>query len=164
MLKRGFTLIELVIYLSVFSIFILLTMGFFSEFSQKILKDFEENRIIVRNACILDILKRDLIESSFYLDEWDEVNFVFRKNKLDGFSDVCWQARKDEIFRIEGCYNYIQKKWIKKSVALLDCYSTKFSLVFERDESNKYLKRLIINFNQNDIFCFSSRNKVLIDE
>ncbi len=118
----AFTLIELLIYLVSFSFFAILAFGFLVQTQRKIFADATKNEKIVRQAIAIDLLKRDFVCASADKSDWDPQNFVFRKTVLNknGFSfPICvsWQTTKDGLLRIEGDYNFVLKKWIRKIVS-----------------------------------------------
>lgn len=149
----AFTLIELVIYLAIFSMFSLLIFGYVSTFYKKVFIDFKENKKIIRNSIVFDLLKRDLACASESCNYWNEKDFVFRKNHIDGqFTDISWQMRKDGIYRLLGKYDFIKKKWIKKNVAKLDFYFYKFSFFLNKDGAGRFISSVKIFFDGKEIF------------
>ena len=154
-IKKAFTLIELVVYLAIFSVFSLLIFGYVSTFYKKVFIDFKENKKIIRNTIVFDLLKRDLICASESCDHWNEKDFVFRKKHLNGqFTDVSWQMRKEGIYRLLGKYDFVGKKWIKKNVAKLDFDFYKFSFILNKDITSKSISSVNISFDSKEIFVY----------
>ena len=151
----GFTLIELVIYLAIFSIFSLLIFGYISTFYKKVFVDFKENKKIIRNSIVFDLLKRDLVCAKEDCNYWNEKDFVFRKNLLNGqFTDISWQMRKDGIYRLLGKYDFIKKRWIKKNTAKLDFDFYKFSFFLNKDKVGRFILSVKIFFEGKEIFVY----------
>ena len=76
--KKAFSLVELAIYLGLFSIFTLLGFGFFSKNYKSIIFEMSENRKNLRNISFINLLRRDLFQADSSLVNWDINNFVFQ--------------------------------------------------------------------------------------
>ena len=81
--KKAFALLEFTIYSGIFSFFVLLIFDFFSREQRHLLLMSKQNEKIVRNLLAMDLLKRDLLSASSYVEDWDENDFVFRKMTLN---------------------------------------------------------------------------------
>lgn len=117
--KKAFTLIELMIYVVLFSFVSLLIFGFLRYCNTVLVQTTKRNEQIIRTSLVYDILKRDLLCASCNAIDWDMDNMVFKKTgqARDGkavYACVGWQFRKDGVFRIQGEYDFIQKKWKKR--------------------------------------------------
>ncbi|MBD3273591.1 hypothetical protein GF385_04560 [Candidatus Dependentiae bacterium] len=159
--KKGFSLIELIVYLSIFSSFVLLSFTSLATFFKDFFKEFESNKKFIRNSIILDLLKRDLICSSPKITYWDKNNFVFRKKYPNkNYLDISWQMRKDGVYRLIGKYDYLQNKWFKKNVAKLSFTNCSFSFFLKKDLTKNFVKNIKILFDDKEIFI-NYRNAIL---
>lgn len=159
---KAFTLIELVIYLAIFSIFSLLALGYLSTFYGKIFKEINENKKTIRNSIVFDLLKRDLVSASPNHSYWNEKEFVFRKKHLNGyFTDISWQMRKDGVYRLIGRYDFVKRKWIKKNVARLDFEFYKFNFILNKDATKNFIIGVRILLEDKEIII-GLRNRRLV--
>ncbi len=119
---KAFTLIELLIYIASFSFLAVVAFGFLIQTQQKISSKVFQSEQIIRNSIALDLLKRDLISASLDKSDWDLPNCVFRKiflSKKGLPRAVCvgWQVADDGLLRLEGTYDFILHKWVRKVVS-----------------------------------------------
>ena len=160
--SKGFTLIELIIYLAIFSIFSLLAFGYISTFYRKIFTEINENKKIIRRSIVFDLLKRDLVSASPNCSYWNEKKFVFRKKHLNGqFTDISWQMRKDGVYRLLGKYDFVKKKWIKKNVARLDFEFYKMRFFLNKDATKNFVSNVKILLSDDKEIIVCLRNKRL---
>ncbi|MCF7800045.1 type II secretion system GspH family protein [Candidatus Babeliales bacterium] len=123
--KKAFSLIELLLYIASVSVFSLLILNYFSSVQNKLIIDSKKDDLIIQNSIVLDLLRRDLYSASWDLNDWDEQNFVFRKKLLDGsgkFYMTCigFSFDKNGTKRIEGEYNFVTHKWLKKTSSIIN--------------------------------------------
>ncbi|MBD3231185.1 hypothetical protein GF322_00830 [Candidatus Dependentiae bacterium] len=120
--KIAFTLIEFSIYLSLFSIFCLLTFNFLITINRNIFFSISKNEKFIRKNVAFDLLRRDLMCASAKLSDWDQNKLIFRKNilnkkgKIESFC-IGWEILKGDLIRIDGEYDFITKNWIKRNLS-----------------------------------------------
>lgn len=161
--KRGFSLVELSIYLVIFSIFVLLNFGFLAQTFKKILNFTQNNINSTGKIALYSLLKRDLACADNNIKNWDIDNFVFRKNIVNTeYKDISYNARPDGLYRITGIYNYINKKWLKKNVARLDFsgFNNNFLIKINLDATKIYVKSINVLWGKKNIFI-NLKNRVI---
>lgn len=125
--KSGaFTLIELLIYLALFSFFAVLFFGFFLNVRQNLESAKKRNLEAIRVQVIFDLLKRDLLCASSAPSDWDFNQNVFKKNILNKNGDpaqICvgYVTDKKGVCRKEGFYDFKNNRWIQASYAHVGC-------------------------------------------
>ncbi len=126
---RAFTIIELLVYTALFSLFMLCVGGFFHSmyFSVR----FQNGKVMqqVQNALAIDMIRRDLMSASTSPEDWDEQAFVCRKCTLMASNKpetVCvgWRMNKNRLQRIEGTYDFAKRVWLKKTGSYFKCSIT----------------------------------------
>ncbi|KKP24761.1 MAG: hypothetical protein SZ59_C0001G0079 [candidate division TM6 bacterium GW2011_GWF2_28_16] len=161
--KQGFSLIELSIYLVIFSIFILLNFGFLAQNFKKILLFTKNNSNNVSKIALYSLLKRDLACADNNYNTWDIENFVFRKNIINTENkDIGYDFRPEGLYRIIGIYNYTNKKWVKKNVARLNFNSinNKILIKINLDNTKNYVKNINILWDNKNIIV-NLKNRVI---
>lgn len=115
-MKNGFTLIEFIIYLMLFSIIVLLT----SQWLVLSVGPLQKNNNILRDIVSLhtahDVFMRDMISAPSHIDQWLERNsdlLIWRKNS----THIGWQIKNNRLIRISG--NYDGSQWHKKTQSLI---------------------------------------------
>lgn len=136
----GFSLIELLLYIGSVSVFSLLILSHFSSIQNKIIFDRKKDDLIIQNSTVLDLLRRDLYSASWDLNDWDEQNFVFRKNLLDAsgkFHTTCtgYSFDKNGIKRIEGEYNFSTHSWLKKVSSIINYNVINYELKLDKQKN-----------------------------
>ena len=137
--KNAFTIIELIIYMGIFSFFSLIAFGFLTKAQKSIISQIGENEKLIKNTIALDLLKRDLLSASNKVDDWDFQNLVFNKNYLDGKGNPCsicvgWKNDKDGLSRITGNYDFKLHKWNKRVVSRVNNLITNFDLKIQKNK------------------------------
>jgi hypothetical protein len=95
--RHGFTLIEIVIYISLLLIFSFFLIGIEKNIRDFSLLSHNSTDKILREELLFDVIWRDVVCASPHVSEWDEENFLFKKqDKYVGF-----EAREGEIARCE---------------------------------------------------------------
>ena len=129
MKTTGFTLLELLVYCFLFSFFTILVAGFGQVVFTVIKQQSTKTSNALRNAVVLDLLRRDLMSASMNKINWDTAAFVFKKELVDAhgvFSSVCvgWEgvSLKDVrmgVRRSEGIYDFALRQWKSRSLSAL---------------------------------------------
>lgn len=130
--KQAFSLIELSVYLAIFSIFSLISFSFLSQSYKEIICFQIKMKKEIQNSLAYDLLFRDFISAKTSAKFWSKINqntipidkFTFRKD----LKDIGWLSRTDGLFRINGSYDFNQMKWIKKNSARINTQSQNLSI------------------------------------
>jgi len=122
--QSAFSLLEVVIYLSLFSVVVLI-LGRFALDTRVFMTTLDKSlEHTVQEHLFLDVLRRDLVSASPYEKEWGKHDFVFRKRMVDNqgimfFSDIGYVVKKQALLRFEGRYDFAAASWINKTTSLL---------------------------------------------
>ncbi len=166
--KRAFSIIELVIYISIFSVFSLLIFGFLAKNFKRAFVFENKNKKDIRNIAMLSLLRRDLLMADCNKESWDLQNFVFKKNinikrffrEKTGDRAVGWSFRDKNIYRTIGEYDFLNKKWIKKNVAKLNFGIAKFTYNIITSKMGDSIKSVIVCLDGKN-FYINLRNRII---
>lgn len=143
--KPAFTIIELLVYATLFSFFILVAFGFVGVIHRFLLQDQQTTQQLLKNALVMDMIYRDCLGANMNADLWDAAHGVWYKEYCDAqgvTSRLCvgWEVVQEKnkptrIRRNEGLYDFAQHRWIKRSVSGVDSSLTSlvFTLQFSKD-------------------------------
>lgn len=131
--KKAFTVIEVVIYLSISLVFILYMNKFFIEaFRYNKVIQIKEKKVIEKSS-IIDLMRRDMSGSITRFVNFKD-GFLFRREYLnqrnkEDRKDICFQYLKKEgrdfVARVEGEYDFVTNKWIKKYITIASSITIK---------------------------------------
>lgn len=163
--KRGFTIIELLIYMVAFSGFTILLFSFLITTHKNIFKEFCKNEKIIKNSTALELLERDLISASTNIVNWDVKNFVFNQQIMDKNGNavncsVGWKSGVIGLKRFEGEYNFLLKKWNKKITSVVANYIVGFNLELIVNKKTKLIDSVLVTLGQNKK-NINLRNKIV---
>jgi len=117
---RAFTLIELVIYMAIFSSLGLLVFSWHSMIGDFFVTQSRLERIIIERDVALDVIRRDTMCASRSPGLWDEGAAVFMKEMINGESHaVGYTVRENTLYRCNGVYDFTAKHWIRKTTQVL---------------------------------------------
>lgn len=127
---KAFTLIELTIYMALFSILITTFFIFFNQIQRNLLRRAKENDKFIKSCLTLDLLKRDLSSADPNILNWDLANLVFTKSTLNLNNEkitknISWEVIRNKTLsinklrRIEGIFDFKTRKWNKRIVSLV---------------------------------------------
>jgi len=124
--RRGFTLLELLIYLSLFSFFAVLLFGFFLDVHKNLEKSQKNNSNAISVQVALGLLKRDLLCASGLVKDWDFNQNVFKKkilnkNGLPAEISIGYTIDKKGMIRKEGYYDFKNGRWTQVTYAHVGC-------------------------------------------
>jgi hypothetical protein len=130
--KHGFTLIEFIAYIGLFSFIAVIFIGLASKSQLSFVSSSSNQEILLRQSIALDLLRRDLMSASFLASDWDigcdvqddTQGRVFKKNVLSDKNVaqelcVCWTIGVQGLLRVEGDYNFETHEWAKRSSCLI---------------------------------------------
>ena len=122
--RKAFTLIELMIYLSL--LVLLTTILLRTGLQTKLFSDFlgKNTDLILREHLMVDVLERDLQSASCKLADWDLENNIFIKKWLDVSGTermvaVSFPVKNNRILRCSGKYDFVRNRWLKKVSSVL---------------------------------------------
>jgi|GEM_PF-1756299 type II secretory pathway component PulJ len=161
--SRAFSILEIMVYLT---LSLILSLGLFKLFSyihkQSVCSETLYSKNIKDNMAF-DILRRDLFGASPRADDWDvsvgvvpRYNFsqrlettrdekfvmIFKKyriskNDTQKSSSIGWKVVKKNLYRFEGQYDFIKKKWSKKSKSLVCKDVERAGWTLQKDKSGQ---------------------------
>jgi len=117
---RAFTLIELVLYMTIFSNLVLLLFSWHTMINSFFITQGHYERIIIERDIALDVIRRDCMCASRSLALWNEKECVFMKEMINGDScAIGYIVRENTLYRCNGVYDFTAKRWTKKTMQVL---------------------------------------------
>ena len=159
----AFTLIELLVYLTLFSLFALLSFGFLNEINIKIFSSIKKNEQLIRSNIALDLLRRDLTCASSNIYDWDQAEFIFKRSILNKNGEkesccICWKIIKNNLTRIDGEYDFVNKKWIKRNFSKVGGSFEKLFFKLHFDKFSRFIDRVDFELVVNELNTVKLRN------
>ncbi|MCK4651006.1 prepilin-type N-terminal cleavage/methylation domain-containing protein [Candidatus Babeliales bacterium] len=170
MLKlKAFSLIELLIYLLIFSFLSLAIFSFFTSTQKYLVFSNSKNEKVIRANITLDLFKRDLICASRNFFDWsfdENKDVVFKKIMLDkkrNENEVCvgWKFNDDGAVRIEGDYDFKNKKWKHKNVSRANYNMNKINIDLKFDKNRRFVEMVELKFEGQAKHFICLRNRGL---
>ena len=133
MIKKtaAFTLLELMVYMTLVAILALASGGFFSTIYSSLIQMRQQAVQELENEVMIDVIARDLMSASSDAASWDTKNFVCTSERLDATfmpvrAHVGWEMTtlangQPAARRSEGNYNFRTHQWIRRSVSVIGC-------------------------------------------
>lgn len=121
--KKAFSLLELLVYLSLISLLTLLICSFITTSLTLQNSTFLKLRQNLNNYFLTELILKDLSYASNKPLDWDSSNFVFKilainsKNEFQKI-DIGWREKGGVILRKEGKYDFTKKKWIERKSSI----------------------------------------------
>lgn len=120
MKKYAFTLIELLMYMSIVSLLTFFVFDYWNTVHKSMIPHIEVPRIG------LEVLRRDLIQASNLSSEWSSgtTELVFKKKRIDhngAFTtfSVGWRIDKKRFVRSNGIYDFHTGRWLERRSAVV---------------------------------------------
>ncbi|MDR3550540.1 MAG: hypothetical protein P4L31_03945 [Candidatus Babeliales bacterium] len=122
MIKKGFSLIECMVYSFLFILLTTMLFGWLSAVQSRAMRTNKDDSLGVE--CAFDMFSRDVRMAPSAPELWKKITkheLIWHTDK----HDVCWRLAKNgksqawELFRIEGNYSMYNDTWIKKSKSLI---------------------------------------------
>ncbi len=126
--KQAFTLIELMVYVVLFSVVAMMVFGFCSLVYTTLSTNGKRTNIVLMQTLMLDAVRRDVMSASMMPQRWDVRAGVFEQETLDARGvmsrvNVGWDVvKKSSQFlmrRTQGVYDFTAHRWTKKNVSLM---------------------------------------------
>jgi hypothetical protein len=125
--QKSFTLVELLVYIAVTSIFIPMLFSTFSRTLCENIKNKSFHTKVIRNSLVMDLVRRDLMSASLGSNDWDTRRCIFKKKFIEGVgtpseSWIGWSGREGVgLVRLRGEYSKNSRCWIKKETQTFGC-------------------------------------------
>ncbi len=147
MKRKGFTLIEFMVYLTLFAVIVLAMASWISQLWPFYMKLTKQRVALINLHTAHDLFIRDIRTAPIDLKKWDILSDekIIWNNK-DNY--ISWEKRKDALIRIEGNYNSVKKQWGKKSQSLL---VKPIDIVQFKVHGKEQIKRVSFIFKQEEI-------------
>jgi len=151
-IRPAFTLIEVLVYGALLSIFAVLMFGFVGSMRQQI----EQVRMVgaheLTTALALDLMRRDLVSADMQRSIWDPAAGVSTKSVLDEKGRVTqlsvgWQCVKNGIKRYEGNYDFTQRKWLKRATSFYGCSLSDMKFELRLSHDRQYVEQVVIIYS-----------------
>jgi hypothetical protein len=164
-LTQAFSLIECMIYLSCTTMLSLFVFGFASS----LYKDVSHARSALHAHLYLqlarDVVKRDLLGASGFLQDYDVEKNIFKKYWIDHagrrqFAWIGYQVRPKGLARFQGIYDPQGGTWKKKSVSSLPAQIRQLDLSCSLDEVTKQVLRVTMTYHVEE----QGRKRILSDQ
>jgi hypothetical protein len=147
----GFSILELSLYVALVVIVIPLIFSFFNKTQNAILKNISFQEQIIRNAVVIDLLKRELMSAKTSQEDWDIQQNIFRKESINtkGYiiqTWVGWKITKKGLIRRAGVYDPNVHKWIKKNDTLFICSIKKLTFFPKSLEEKQEITGITVQY------------------
>ena len=120
MRSYGFTLIELVIYMLLFSVLGLLVFSWNSTIGSFFDAQGRIERMIVEEDVALDVIRRDIMSAHPLPLLWHQEAATFGKEVLNGDTyAVGYSIHDDTLYRSDGTYDFMARRWLKKTTQVM---------------------------------------------
>ncbi len=154
--RKGFTLIEVSIYLFLLTCVSLLLFGFIGRMHTIMALFKHKNETYIRYVLATDVLFRDVISASCALSDWDSQHGVFLKETILPAGDVVrvcvgWEATPKGLIRHEGDYDFVKKAWRSKKTSYLSPRVTSIVFFYAQNKKTHSIERVSITLMRNTI-------------
>lgn len=132
----GFLLLELALYLAATAIAAVLLFDWYFE---QVARASRQPLHGIQLESALSLLQRDLVGAQSAAQKWQLKEGVFATWVFDAAHQriveraVCWQRKKDNLVRIVGDYNFENKLWRNKKVAIVAPRVTAWEMMGHQD-------------------------------
>ena len=166
-MQQAFTLIELIIYLAIFTFLTLLSFSFLSHIQKSVFINSSKSEKNIRLQLAADLLRRDLMSASCNKYDWNTNDFVFKKvfldqNGIENETCICWKIDKKGLTRIYGEYSFAANKWIKRTMSRVFYGKIKFNFYVKEDFDGSFFKCVEFDFGDNEKNIICLRNGLFI--
>ncbi len=127
MYKRAFTLVELIIAITIFSMMSLLMLNHLNLLCNK------KKTKYIEECIAIDLIRKDLWQASSKIEDWDIQNLVFKV----GNTHIGWKYSKNKLIRIEGQYSFVLKLWNNKVETIVNKEKFDFNIVKNLNDIEK---------------------------
>lgn len=163
MKNLGFTLIEFIIYVALFTCVAVIFLGVFSRVQFKLIQNTVQQEILLRQELAIDLLRRDLISSSIFSSDWSELDGVFKKltltsKNLPERNDICWFVADQRLMRASGQYDFEKNAWISKSTCVVCKTIRQIKFVLQKGEPPEICTGVWV------IYSFIGNNGIKLDK
>jgi type II secretory pathway pseudopilin PulG len=160
MARSAFTLIELLIYISLLSLFALLAAGFCQGMYSSLRITQKHSDALLNNALAIDYVYKDVLSASSDKNLWDTENGIFKKEELDarGKSVVSWVGwdltvltnGQPGVRRSVGMYDAISHQWRNRHVSVFGCALTSLQIIPELYNNSRSIGRVLITYTMSE--------------
>ncbi|MBU1008206.1 hypothetical protein KKA53_03960 [Candidatus Dependentiae bacterium] len=117
--RKAFTVLEIVVYLSLMLILSLVLGRIVLQLDRYILFSGDMLDVQLQKHLSSDCMRRDIMHATSNRKFWDFEKFIFRKKIItpDGMvvaKDISYCLRDKKLFRVEGVYDFVRRSWVKK--------------------------------------------------
>lgn len=123
--KKGFSLIECMVYLSLLTVLVPMVFVWLSSFSSSALKQ-NQLHTVIDLYLARDFIVQDIQKGSADIRQWK----LTRTNYLIwnmGNDDIGWELRDNKLYRYSGQYDQKKDQWNVKSKSVIAQGITRFS-------------------------------------
>jgi len=144
MIKKGFLLVELVIYVSLFMSFSLVVFHLLGSIIHDLGKSRQVCSLKLKNALAIDVVRRDVLSASMDPAHWDKEDFVFRQQTINQKGrrrvvDIGFAVKKGKLYRSSGVYDFKKKHWVKRFISLVGGSFNTIKVVTNIDKKSRYI-------------------------
>jgi hypothetical protein len=139
--KHAFTLIELLIYISLLSLFALLVAGFCQSMYSSLMVTRKHTDAMLNNALAIDYVYKDVLSASSDKSLWDTDQGIFKKEELSahGKTAVSWIGWESTVLangqpgvrRRVGVYDVANHQWRNCHVSVFGCVLASLRIIPE---------------------------------
>jgi type II secretory pathway component PulJ len=164
---NGFSLLEFVVYLTIFSFVAVLFLGVISRTQFKFMKNLHEQEVLLRQVLAVDLLRRDLMSASILVSDWDVQMGIFKKMTLTKTGHpqcvcVCWYIGKTGLTRVQGQYDFGRSEWSGKSSSLVSRSINQLRFLLEKNRKGVWVIYKVMGSDQEKKIYVKFRNRVVM--
>ena len=151
--KESFVLIEVLVYLTLSLFLVLLLFSFFSLIQKKLTVYTVFQESVVRDSLVMDVLHRDLVSASMDRSDWNEREFVFKKEMINKKRQpvvvwVGWKVVDKGVWRTEGVYDNVIKRWGKRYTRLFGCKINQLQMRLQLCNKRNNVEQITIRYTK----------------
>jgi type II secretory pathway component PulJ len=163
-MRRAFTFIELLIYLSSMAFLATIVFSFFLSTQNRISILSKQSENEIRAFIATDLMRRDLMSASSNPVDWNLQDKVFKKNVLDKNSYekilcVGFKADKDGLKRLEGDYDFSAQKWRKKITSRVNYNVKNLKFKLKKSACGRFVEMVQIKVGDLPVQCVCLRSR-----
>jgi type II secretory pathway pseudopilin PulG len=139
----GFSLVEFLVYLVLFSFISVLFLGVASRAQLRFTKTSASQENLLRQVIAIDLLRRDLMSASSIVTDWDVLqNNVFKKMTLTDKNrpqSVCvsWFILPRGLMRAQGEYDFAKHEWINRTSCIVCASINSINFILQKNAAKE---------------------------
>lgn len=156
---KGFTLIELTLYLGAAMLFLPVLFSFLHRMHSNFQQTVRQQECYIKNIVVQQLLYQDIASASSQAQEWDLTSLRFKIYRLNSRNKLTrgwveWRIEGEYIRRIFGEWDPVRDLWVNKTSKIFPCNSiTSIERRFLYHAPAKVVKSVSL------VFCYENNKK-----